>query len=335
MSIEAEAVTDPGGVIEECAGHYTPLLLACRKKLLQDIRNAPAADELTACFERGKFMRPLLVFLCAAASGGNPSEALSAAVALELLHGASLIHDDIVDQAEERRGLRALHCEIGLARALIVGDFLILRAIDILARQARAAHSPTVLKAVRLLSRHAQHCGRGQIEELTPRGTCTEEQYLAIARGKTASQFVAAASMGAIFASASAADTRVLRTYAANVGIAFQLRDDELDLNGDAVLLGKPTGNSIQAGRPLLPIIDLEEHGSAAAIAAYRALVATSLPRRHELLALLEAEGCMGRLRQQERKYLLRALDALTLLRPSPECEALAAIAHYAVSRDC
>jgi geranylgeranyl pyrophosphate synthase len=334
MRVQA-ALTDPVSLLEEVYTRYVRLLQDCRKMILCDLADAPAAKQLAGYFERGKMIRPLLVFLATAAAGGDETKALPAAEALELLHGAALVHDDIVDQADERRGLPALHSRIGEAAALVVGDYLILRAFEVLARRAEGVNSVGLLKAVRLLSRYAQDCCRGQIQELkSPEFDCSEEQYYAMVRGKTASQFAAAASLGAIFGKAGDEDLRNLRRYAVNAGIAFQIRDDELDVTGDSAVLGKPAGNSIKAGRPLLPLIYLTKDGSSDGLAAYRAMAKDGLKRR-DLVELLEREGALERVRQAEQRFLARALSALDGLRPSKARDALSAIATYSVYRDC
>ncbi|MEO7145850.1 MAG: polyprenyl synthetase family protein, partial [Bryobacteraceae bacterium] len=233
-------------------------------------------------------IRPILVWLAADAAGGKAEEALPAAEAMELLHVAALIHDDIIDRADERRGLPALHRSIGESAALVVGDYLILRSFDVLARAVTNESSVRVLKAVRALSRFAQECCRGQLREIAPypdgrfeelaqngarRTLCaSEQQYFSIVRGKTASQFAAAVTLGAVSGNASDGDLRALRTFGVNAGIAFQIRDDELDLIGDSAVLGKPAGTSMGAGRPMLPFIYLAKHGSPDALAAFAAM---------------------------------------------------------------
>ena len=307
---------------------------ACREQIRRDLADAPSAAHLTGYFERGKMMRPMLVFLSAAAVGGVAADALPAAEAMELLHVAALIHDDIIDRAEERRGLPALHRCIGESAALVVGDYLILRAFEALTRAIENENSVPGLKAVRLLSRYAQDCCRGQIQELAPSSDgSSEQQYFSIVHGKTASQFAAAVTIGAAFGKASEDDLRALRTFGVNAGIAFQIRDDELDLTGDSAVLGKPAGNSVEARRPLLPFIYLAKHGSLSAQAAFTAM-GNDPTRRRELAVLLEQEGLLERVRRTKRRFLARAVSALERLRPSREREALQAIGVYSVYRD-
>jgi geranylgeranyl pyrophosphate synthase len=334
MSFPAAALTETSAQFEQLTRRYASHLAACRENIRRDLADGPSAGHLAAYFERGKMMRPMLVFLCAAAVGGDAFEALPAAEAIELLHVAALIHDDIIDEADERRGLPSLHRGIGASAALVVGDYLILRAFESLTRAVENQSSAQGLKAVRLLSRYAQDCCRGQIQELVPSpDDSTEQHYFSIVQGKTSSQFAAAVTLGAAFGNAGDEELRALRTFGVNAGIAFQIRDDELDVTSDSAVLGKPAGNSMQARRPLLPFIYLAKHGSPDAQAAFAAM-RNDPARRHDVAVLLGKEGVLERVRQTQRRFLSRALSALERLRPCGERDALKAIGIYSIHRD-
>jgi len=336
MSVSAAVFASPlQGSLERLTDAYSTLLNACRQNIRRDIEDAPAAQKLLGYFERGKMIRPLLTFLSASAVGGSACAALHAAEALELLHVAALIHDDIMDGADERRGLTTLHKDMGEPAALIIGDYLILRSFDVLAQPTEGVSAACVLSALRLLSHHAQECCRGQIREIEPpANTSAEQHYYAIVREKTASQFVAAVTIGATLGKASTVEFKALRRYAVNAGIAFQIRDDELDITGDSTLLGKPVGNSIAAGRPLLPIIYLEKHGSPAALARYHEMRRDGSDRA-SLVGLLEQEGALERTRRVERCFLENALSSLERLPHSPARDALRALGKYSIHREC
>ena len=324
----------PALLIHQVGNHCAPYLAACRESITRDLAQAPSAKYLASYFERGKMIRPILVFLSAAAVGGEAIDALPAAEAMEMLHVAALLHDDIIDRADARRGLPALHRCIGEAATIVVGDYLILKAFEVLARAAKNAPSSAVLKAVRLLSQYAQQCCRGQLREFErSHNGSAELQYFSIARGKTASQFSAAVTLGAAFGKASDQDFRALQSFGTNAGIAFQIRDDELDLTGDSAILGKPAGNSMEAGRPLLPLIYLAKHGSPGAKAAF-ANMQRDNGYRHDLIRLLQEEGVLERVRRIEQRFLVRACSALQRLRPSAERDALLAVGTYSVYRD-
>jgi geranylgeranyl pyrophosphate synthase len=152
-------------------------------------------------------------------------------------------------------------------------------------------------------------------------------------RAKTSSTFAAAAATGVIFGGGSPEQVAAAEAYADALGVAYQIRDDVLDLAGDAELLGKPVGNSLEHRRPLLPLVYLESSGSPAARYQARRL-ARDPCLRLELLDLLEREGALARTELAQRRQVDAALAALAALGPSPEGDALAALARYAVSRD-
>src|SRR5712692_2305992 len=113
---------------------YRAVLDACRAAVIRDLSMAPCYDQVLCYVTRGKMLRPLLVFMAASAVGGEPTTAMCGARAIELLHTASLVHDDMIDGAVERRGLPALHLQLGFERALVVGDYLILRSLTLVAQ---------------------------------------------------------------------------------------------------------------------------------------------------------------------------------------------------------
>jgi geranylgeranyl pyrophosphate synthase len=182
------------------------------------------------------------------------------------------------------------------------------------------------------LTGYAEECCRGQAQELLPQdGIDLEKAYLAIVRGKTAAPFAAAATVGALLGGGDATVVNVLERYGEKVGIAFQVHDDLLDFIGEAHALGKPVGQSIAQGRPLLPLIYLQQYGSAAAQAEYARLCRTGLDRRR-LAALLEEERIFDRVRATLRDLLHSAQEALGELPPSDAVEALRKFPDYAVS---
>jgi len=284
--------------LQDPAWRYRPHLERCRAHLVAGLAaEAPAAAVLVDYFERGKLLRALTVFSAAAAVGSDPEAVMAAAVAIELLHGASLFHDDLIDRADERRGLPALHVLVGPSAALVLGDYLLSRAFSVLA-EARALHpAARVLDAMQMLARQAQRCCRGQLDELLwAEPVQAERAYLEMVACKTAAPFVAAATCGAILGGAGRAAVEQLADYARNLGIAFQICDDMLDLLAKSHELGKPAGNSLANGRPLLPLI-------------YLGGVAPAT--RNERRARLEREGVCERVRATQQRFLDDACAAL------------------------
>lgn len=312
---------------------YEPQLQSCRDRIIADLKKSPGTAVLAGYFQGGKMFRALLAFVASSAIGIEPSKMIPVASALEFLHGASLIHDDIVDEAAERRGRPALHLQIGLGPALILGDYLILRAFTVL-RESHHIHGPErVVKASHTLNYYAQLCCLGELHELMPTGEGNpEDEYLTIVQGKTASQFAAAVTLTAIVGGGTSGEIEALRTYGLNVGIAFQIQDDVLDIVGDTGLLGKPVGTCLVKERLLLPVIYLERYGSPTALRHYRRIPQTEASRPVQLAALLKEEGILDRITATQNLYVSAALQALESIRPSDARAHLSVLATYAVN---
>jgi len=319
--------------IEKVLNRYDPYLQTCRTNVLASLSKAPLSPVLIEYFERGKMLRPLLVFVAASTVGADPMAVTKAAEAIELLHGASLIHDDIVDESDERRGLPSLHVRLGLGTALVLGDYLLSQAFAVLS-EGQAIHAQAkVLEAVNTLSRQAQRCCRGQVQELVQYDRLDpEEAYLSIVRDKTASQFVASTTIGAILGGGTRSQIEALDEYGTNVGLAFQLRDDMLDLIGEAHTLGKPAGKSLAQDRPMLPLIYLDKYGSLEARAEYRRMRQAGF-ERSKLVDLLERENIFERVEAVHEDYVAASLKALENLPPTDEIEALQTLALYVTVR--
>jgi geranylgeranyl pyrophosphate synthase len=204
---------------------YRPQLAECREQLREVVARTGGA-EAEAMVGEAKLLRATLVLASGSPLGASPAALIHAAVSIELIHLASLVHDDIIDEAAERRGVPALHVSAGRNRALVVGDLLILAAFDALSQ------SPA---AVQTLSKGAQLCCRGQLEELDPgRRGLSEDEYLDVIAKKTGSLFSVAASLGALVAGAGGEELDSLATFGRELGIAYQVRDDLRDSADDA-----------------------------------------------------------------------------------------------------
>jgi geranylgeranyl pyrophosphate synthase len=197
---------------------YRPQLADCRERL-RAITSQTGGAPLAAMVDEAKLLRATLVVAAGAPLGASASALLPASVAIELLHLASLVHDDIIDEATERRGGPALHVAVGRDRALVVGDLLIVAAFAELAGVSA--------RAVAVLGGAAQRCCFGQLEELDPaRPDPSEEAYLDVVARKTGALFSAAASLGAL---AAGADDAALAELGTALGVAYQIRDDLSD----------------------------------------------------------------------------------------------------------
>jgi geranylgeranyl pyrophosphate synthase len=317
---------------EAILNRYTPHLESCRDRIIADLKKTPGTAVLAGYFQGGKMFRALLAFVASSAIGIEPRKMITVASALELLHGASLIHDDIVDEAAERRGRPALHVQMGIGPALLLGDYLILRAFTVLRESPHVYGPESVIEASHTLNYYAQLCCLGELHELMPTGEGNpEDEYLTIVQGKTASQFAAAVTVPAIVGGGTSGDIEALRTYGLNLGIAFQIQDDVRDIIEDTGLLGTPVGTCLVKERLLLPVIYLERYGSPTALRHYRRIPQTEVGRTVQLAALLKEEGIWDRIQVTQDRYLSAALQALECLRPSDARANLSVLATYAV----
>lgn len=197
---------------------------------------------------KGKLMRPILVLLAAKYHGDVTPAVLHAAVSLEMLHTASLVHDDVVDESCERRGQSSVNALLDNKAAVLVGDYLLSTAL----KHAAAAGS---LRVVDIVARLGQMLSDGELQQLSnvKSEEISEEQYFEVIKGKTASLFAACAEVGALLSGASEEDVCRMRDFGTAVGLCFQIRDDVFDYYD--VQIGKPTGNDMKEGKLTLPVI--------------------------------------------------------------------------------
>ena len=269
----------------------------------------------------GKRLRPKTVLLAhEAAGGGNPSQAIRFATIVELVHTASLIHDDINDRSAVRRGEVTVNAQWGDSLALLTGDFVFVRMLSLLAGLDA--------RIVDLLATACQSIVEGEALEAMSLGNTamTEESYIDIVRRKTASLFAACAESGGVLAGASEETTRALRSYGLNLGIAFQIRDDTLDLVGQTEDLGKPTESDMPRGKMSLATI----FALAASDAAEEMLFSAN---GREATKILHDTGALSYSLQMAEEYAGSASAALATLPPSDARAALRGMAEFAVAR--
>jgi octaprenyl-diphosphate synthase len=272
----------------------------------------------------GKRVRPLVVLLAAYAAGdGTPArrdDVIESAVALELIHSATLLHDDIIDGGETRRGKPSALAVYGLGDTLVAGDFLFCRAFALCAR-----FEPTVIRWA------AEACvalTEGEILQARFRRNpaVTPDDYLAIVDRKTAALFAAGARTAAHLAGASGELVELMRTCGAHVGRAFQMQDDLLDVEGTTARTGKPRGIDLRDGNPSLPIVlalpkDRE-------VARIFALDAPSAAEIETGLARIRRTGVCRTVAERAAAELAAAGDAIRRLPASEHRVALEALAH-------
>ncbi len=278
---------------------------------------------------RGKMIRPALVCLAAQASGGAGEARLWLAEAVELIHVASLIHDDIVDQSEVRRGVATVNVQWGNQIAVLLGDYLFAKAFDLLSRIRHPEVAPTLAVAtVKMSQAEIMQIKHGE----EPHDD--EETYFRIIAGKTAHLFSAACRAGGLVAGNDAA-AEGLGAFGLNWGMAFQITDDALDLTSREDTLGKPIYSDIQTGKTTLPVIRALHEATASDRA--RLLSALTGSARdgqvEEVRTLLQRYGGVDYALDVAARYSRRAADALDPLPRGPARDSLLALTEFVVVR--
>jgi geranylgeranyl diphosphate synthase type I len=272
----------------------------------------------------GKLLRPLLLLEACRAAGGDPDQVISAAAGLEAAHVASLIHDDIVDGDDLRRGQPSLHARFDLPAALITGDlFIFYSFLGLVQAHQGGVSAEEVLQAIRLLSQMGIDMAKGQALEavLSCQPGVTETAYLHMVRLKTASACAAACHIGACLGGGSAEATAALAAFGDNLGVAFQIVDDILAYEGDLQALGKPLSSDLRNCRITLPLI--LAHQSASPDLRYRLddLTVSDAPaaaRHAEMKTILTETGALDAARSRALYFSRCSQEHLHLLPDSP-----------------
>ncbi|MBV1692975.1 MAG: polyprenyl synthetase family protein [Hyphomicrobiales bacterium] len=279
----------------------------------------------------GKRLRPMLTIAAAKLAGYDGEGHVRLAAAVEFMHTATLLHDDVVDESDARRGKPTARLVWSNQASVLVGDFLLGQAFRMMVDVGS-------LPALKILSNAAAVIAEGEVMQLAAakNTATTEDDYLAIINAKTAALFSAAAEVGAAIALRPSGEQAALRSYGRNLGIAFQLVDDALDYAGDSTRLGKSVGDDFREGKITLPVILCFRRGNEAEREFWRRTLtngeiadgdlenAISLMRRHKAIeATLE----------RARHYGAIARDALAIFPEGPAKRALADVVDFCVSR--
>ena len=276
----------------------------------------------------GKLLRPTLVFLSARFGPSRDAEVvLNLAQSLELVHTASLVHDDIVDEAELRRNVATVNATWDDDVALIVGDYLFAKAYALAAVLPKPEVIAIVAQTVFAL------CD-GELTEVTAtRALPTESAYLQRIELKTASLYAACCQGAALLADAEPEHVAALGAYGTNLGLAFQITDDVLDVAGDEVDFGKTVGRDLAEGMPTLPMIYAVEETDDRRLAARIVAPGKDEREMRELLSIIRASGGVERARAKALAFHDDAVAALAGLPDRPERDALREIAEFVVRR--
>jgi octaprenyl-diphosphate synthase len=280
----------------------------------------------------GKRVRPAVLLMAARLCGYQGERAVTNAAVVEFIHTATLVHDDIIDDSEYRRGRLAVHSQWGNDITVLLGDFLYIKSMSL-------ALSQDSLEIVRLLCDVTLRMIEGELYQLTKNGDVgiTEDEHFDIIRRKTAYLFAGCAQIGGMLGESTPEQQGALREYGFNLGIAFQLMDDLLDFTGDAAALGKPVGGDLREGKVTLPIIRL----LANADGATRALIAgvidersVTLERWADITRLLKQSGAIDYATTRANEYAHAARQKLSAFADGPERAALLALAEFVLLRD-
>jgi octaprenyl-diphosphate synthase len=280
----------------------------------------------------GKRVRPAVLLMAARLSGYKGDRAVLYASVVEFIHTATLVHDDIIDGADLRRGRLAVHSRWGNDITVLLGDYLYIKSMAM-------ALTQDSLEIIRLLCDVTLRMIEGELYQLTKTGDVdiTEEEHFEIIRRKTAFLFGGCAQIGGMLGGVTADQQIALRDYGFNLGIAFQLVDDLLDYTADAAALGKPVGGDLREGKVTLPIIRLLQRGGEEADRLIRQVVndRTVGPEQwRDILRLLHEHRTTELAYETALEYASRAKDCLSAFPATQEREALAALTDYVVSRD-
>ena len=279
----------------------------------------------------GKRLRPILTIAMANLVGYAGDGHVKLAAAVEFMHTATLLHDDVVDQSDMRRGKLAARMLWGNEASVLVGDFLLGQAFKMMVEVGS-------LRALEILSSAAAVIAEGEVMQLgaAKNTATTEDEYLAVIRAKTAELFAAACEVGPVIGRRPKAEQAACRSYGMNLGIAFQLVDDALDYGGKAAKLGKNIGDDFREGKITLPVVLAYRRGSDDEREFWR----RALERSETTEADLEhAIGLMTKHRALEdtitraRHYGAIATDALALFPASPMKQALADAVEFTIAR--
>ena len=278
----------------------------------------------------GKRLRPALVLLSAGAFGYRGTYHHELAAVIEFIHTATLLHDDVVDESDMRRGRKTANAEFGNAASVLVGDFLYSRSFQMMVGVGS-------MRVMSVLADATNAIAEGEVLQLlnTRNAAIGESEYLEVVHRKTAKLFEAAGQLGAILAGASAEAEAGMAHYGLHLGTAFQLIDDVLDYSGDEAETGKNLGDDLNEGKPTLPLIRAMQHGTPEQAKVVRHAIEQG--GRSDFEAVMDAilkTGALEYAKQRARGESQAACKGLAKLPDSPYRDSLLALAEFAVSRN-
>lgn len=277
----------------------------------------------------GKRIRPLLVLLTARAFNHQHQQHIDLAAAIELIHTATLLHDDVVDNSSLRRGNKTANTIWGNEASVLVGDFLYSRAFQLIVKLKN-------FEILNIFSNATNLIAEGEVMQLL---NChdpdtTEATYFEVIQRKTAKLFEVATQTGAALSTLSPEPLRAMQHYGMQLGIAYQLIDDALDYNSSAEQMGKNIGNDLSEGKPTLPLIHAMRQGSKSEIALIRKAIKTgSTKNLDSILTIIESTGAIQYTASAAKQYATHAKNSLAHIPDSPYRQALNDLTEFVVER--
>jgi octaprenyl-diphosphate synthase len=328
MPADASRPADFASVRELAAADMQRVDTLIRARLASDVVLInQIADHIIA--GGGKRLRPMLHVLAAGAAGYAGAQHIKLAAVIEFIHTSTLLHDDVVDESDLRRGRKTANALWGNAASVLVGDFLYSRSFQLMVELDD-------MRVMRILADTTNTIAEGEVLQLLNIGNADvdEAAYLAVIERKTAVLFAAATELGGLLGGLPDAQVAALRRYGMELGYAFQIADDLLDYVSDADTLGKNIGDDLAEGKPTLPLIyALERATPAQAESMRQAITHGGLDALDEIVAAIRGSGALERTHARAVQHADAAREALAALPPSPHRDALAALADYSVQR--
>ncbi|MFX0586802.1 octaprenyl diphosphate synthase [Glaesserella parasuis] len=278
----------------------------------------------------GKRIRPLIAVLAANTVGYKGQEHITCAAFVEFIHTATLLHDDVVDESDMRRGRETANARFGNAASVLVGDFIYTRAFQMMA-------SLRSLDVLQVMSDATNVIAEGEVQQLMNVNDpeTTEENYMQVIYSKTARLFEAASQCSAIVSGADQATVIAMRDYGRYLGTAFQLVDDILDYSANAEQLGKNIGDDLAEGKPTLPLLHAMRSGNLQQAALIREAIEQGGKREalDEILAIMAEHKSLDYTMERAKQEAQKAVDALAILPESEYKQALISLAYLSVDR--
>lgn len=278
----------------------------------------------------GKRIRPLIAVLAANAVGYKGQEHITCAAFVEFIHTATLLHDDVVDESDMRRGCETANARFGNAASVLVGNFIYTRAFQMMA-------SLRSLDVLQVMSDATNVIAEGEVQQLmnVNNPETTEANYMQVIYSKTARLFEAASQCSAIVSGADQATVIAMRDYGRYLGTAFQLVDDILDYSANAEQLGKNIGDDLAEGKPTLPLLHAMRSGNLQQAALIREAIEQGGKREalDEILAIMAEHKSLDYTMERAKQEAQKAVDALAILPESEYKQALISLAYLSVDR--